>query len=150
METQQQNFQNFTPPAKKKAGCFKIGFMFIGGLILLSFIVSLFSNKKPNDATPTQQAVTTETTQQPIAETTVSPEEEEVTAKLKAKAAGDWPDDYSTQEFWVNKEIEDYRFMLTIPANSLKRKAQQDWPLDFSTQKFWYNQQIEAKERMGK
>ena len=68
--------------------------------------------------------------------------------KLKAKAKKDWPDDYSTQEYWINEEIEAYGYMKTIPDGSIKRKAQQDWPLDFSTQKYWYDEQIEAKERI--
>lgn len=78
----------------------------------------------------------------------VEPAQEAVLVKLKAKARQDWPDDYSTQEYWVNKELEDYKYMKEIPSRSLKSKAQQDWPLDFSTQKYWYNQQIEAQERM--
>jgi hypothetical protein len=76
-------------------------------------------------------------------------EEAEVLEKLKARAKRDWPNDYSTQEFWINEEIEDYRYMRTIPNDAIKRQAQRDWPLDFSTQKFWYNEQIEAKERLG-
>lgn len=75
-------------------------------------------------------------------------EEGEVLAKLKAKAREDWPDDYSTQEYWVNTELEDYKYMKEVPAGSLKSKAQRDWPLDFSTQKYWYNEQIEAQKRM--
>ncbi|WP_342327626.1 hypothetical protein [Pedobacter sp. FW305-3-2-15-E-R2A2] len=65
----------------------------------------------------------------------VDSEEEEVLAKLKA----DWPDDYSTQEYWVKTELEDYRYMKEVPAGSLKSKVQRDWPLDFSTQKYWYS-----------
>jgi hypothetical protein len=76
-------------------------------------------------------------------------EEAEIVQKLKAKAKRDWPNDYSTQEFWINEEIEAYRYMKTIPNDAIKRQAQRDWPLDFSTQKFWYNEQIEAKERLG-
>jgi len=73
----------------------------------------------------------------------------EITQKLKARARRDWPDDYSTQEFWVNQQLEDYEYMLTVEDNSIKSKAQKDWPLDFSTQKFWYNEQLEARERMN-
>ncbi len=78
----------------------------------------------------------------------VEREKEMIIEKLKVKAKSDWPDDYSTQEFWVNEQIDAYEYMLTIEDNSIKAKAQQDWPLDFSTQKFWYNEQIEARERM--
>lgn len=75
-------------------------------------------------------------------------EKETIKEKLKAKAKRDWPDDFTTQEFWVNEQIDAYDYMLTIENNSIKSKAQKDWPLDFTTQKFWYNEQIEAKERM--
>jgi len=67
---------------------------------------------------------------------------------LKAKARKDWPDDYTTQEFWINEQINAYEYMLATENNSIKTKAQQDWPLDFTTQKFWYDEQIEAQERM--
>lgn len=75
-------------------------------------------------------------------------EREAIIEKLKAKAKRDWPNDFTTQEFWLNEQIESYEYMLSIENNSIKAKAQQDWPLDFSTQKFWYNEQIEAQERM--
>ena len=72
-----------------------------------------------------------------------------VLQKLKAKAKRDWPNDYSTQEYWINEEIEDYRFMKTVPNDAIKRQAQRDWPLDFTTQKYWYNEQIDAKQRLN-
>jgi hypothetical protein len=75
-------------------------------------------------------------------------EKSEILEKLKAKAKKDWPNDYTTQEFWVKEQLEAYDDMLTIPDDALKQKAQQDWPLDFVTQKFWYNEQIQAKERI--
>lgn len=68
--------------------------------------------------------------------------------KLKEKAKRDWPNDYTTQEYWINEQIKAYEYMLTIEKNSIKSKAQRDWPLDYSTQKFWYNEQIEARERL--
>lgn len=76
-------------------------------------------------------------------------EKQQVIAKLKERAKRDWPNDYTTQEYWINEQIEAYEYMLQIPDNSIKRKAQQDWPLDFNTQKYWYNEQIEAKERLN-
>jgi len=78
----------------------------------------------------------------------VNTEKQAIIEKLKARAQRDWPNDYMTQEFWVNEQIEAYEYMLTIEDNSIKKQAQHDWPLDFITQKFWYNEQIEAKERM--
>jgi hypothetical protein len=75
-------------------------------------------------------------------------EEQKIIEKLKAKAKQDWPNDYTTQEYWIKEQIAAYQYMKTIPDDEIKRKAQQDWPLDFSTQKYWYNEQIEAKERL--
>lgn len=79
-----------------------------------------------------------------------SPSEKEIIAeKLKVKAQRDWPDDYTTQEYWVNEQLEAYDYMLGIESNSIKKQAQRDWPLDFTTQKYWYNEQVEARERMN-
>lgn len=76
------------------------------------------------------------------------PKKDAVIAQLKEKAKKDWPNDYSTQEYWINEEIQAYDYMETIEDNPIKRQAQKDWPLDFSTQKYWYEEQIEAKERI--
>jgi hypothetical protein len=97
--------------------------------------------------------------QETMEEPTLSPEEQqaneqafeertEIIRKLKDQAARDWPNDYTTQEFWVNEEMEAYDHMLTIPDDEIKQQAQRDWPLDFTTQKYWYYEQIEARERM--
>lgn len=75
-------------------------------------------------------------------------EEQEIIEKLKAKAKRDWYNDFITQEYWINTQIEAYHYMKTIPDDYIKRKAQQNWPLDFTTQKFWYNKQIEARDRI--
>jgi hypothetical protein len=83
-----------------------------------------------------------------VAKSEVKIGKDEIIKKLKEKALNDWPNNYSTQEYWVNKQIEDYEYMLKIDNNPIKEKAEKDWPLDFSTQKYWYNQQIESKERM--
>lgn len=75
-------------------------------------------------------------------------EEKLITEKLKVKAKRDWPNDYVTQEYWINKQIEAYKYMKSIPEDKIKLRAQRDWPLDFVTQMFWYNKQIEAKDRL--
>ena len=75
-------------------------------------------------------------------------EEKLIIEKLKVKAKRDWPNDYVTQEFWINKQIKAYKYMESIPEDKIKLRAQRDWPLDFVTQMFWYNKQIEAKERL--
>lgn len=76
------------------------------------------------------------------------PKKEAVIIRLKEKAKKDWPNDYTTQEFWINEQIEAYDYMETIQDNTIKQQAQRDWPLDFSTQKFWYEEQLEAKKRI--
>jgi hypothetical protein len=76
------------------------------------------------------------------------PQKEVIIEKLKEKARRDWPNDYTTQEYWINEQVEAYEYMKTIQDNSIKRQAEKDWPLDFSTQKFWYEEQVEAKERL--
>lgn len=80
--------------------------------------------------------------------TLIDSKKQEIINKLKERARRDWPNDYTTQEYWVNQEIEDYEYMLSIEDNPIKRQAERDWPLDFTTQKYWYNEQIEARERM--
>jgi hypothetical protein len=75
-------------------------------------------------------------------------EESKIFSILKEKAKNDWPDDYITQEFWLNKQKEDYWYMKLLPDNNIKRRAQRDWPFDFTTQKYWYDKQMEAKERL--
>lgn len=74
----------------------------------------------------------------------------EVKSKLQAKAMRDWPDDFMTQEYWINEQIACYKYMLTVPESRIKEKAQRDFPLDFMTQKYWYNSQVDALERLNK
>lgn len=71
-----------------------------------------------------------------------------VLKKIKEIAKRDWPNDYTTQEYWINEQMEAYEYMKQIPDDKIKRKAEQDWPYDFSTQKYWYNEQVQAKERI--
>lgn len=68
--------------------------------------------------------------------------------KLKTIASKNWPDNYSTQEYWINEQLEAYRYMKTIPEDRIKKKAERNWPYNFSTQKYWYHEQIEARERL--
>ena len=133
-----------------------------GWKIIVTIIISLIvlTNLGSKDKTSTSSKeipIAIETEQQNTIETTpvtnveqdkADAEKEAVIQKLKAKAKEDWPDDFTTQEFWLNEQVDAYEYMLTIDNNSIKAKAQRDWPLDFSTQKFWYNEQIEAQERM--
>lgn len=114
--------------------------------VIALFIIGVIatpSDEKAKAADPKQQ-VSEPTVAKPPSDT----KKDEIVGKLKTKAAKDWPNDFTTQEYWVNQQIEDYEFMLTVEDNSIKQKAQRDWPLDFSTQKYWYNEQIEAKERL--
>ena len=131
----------------------KIGVTAIIALIVIANLGD--KDKASTTSTETQNVVETEQSNTTETETVANVEQdkaeaekEAITEKLKAKAKRDWPNDFTTQEFWVNQQIDDYEYMLTIENNSIKAKAQKDWPLDFSTQKFWYNEQIEAQERM--
>ena len=81
-------------------------------------------------------------------DTKVEDAKKQIIEKLKARAKRDWPNDFTTQEYWINEQIGAYEYMLEIENNSIKKQAQRDWPLDFTTQKYWYNEQIEAKERL--
>ncbi len=127
----------------------------IGITVLISLIVIANISSNVKTTTPVGNNNVEETEQSDTSEHTTNTDnaknneiKNEIIEKLKAKAKRDWPNDYTTQEFWVNQQIEDYEYMLSIEDNSIKSQAQQDFPLDFTTQKFWYNQQIDAKERM--
>ena len=138
---------------KKKMGIGKKILIGFGALILLTIIINSNQDKDTASSatisTKQEGSISSsndnESIIQPVAQ---EQEENAIKEKLKIKAKREWPDDYTTQEFWVNEQIEAYKYMKTIPDGSIKRKAEHDWPLDFSTQKFWYNEQIEAKERL--
>lgn len=120
------------------------------------YVGVLVSCSQPHEQHPASESYETTTEAQ---EPALSPEEQQlyeaaarertaIIEQLKAKAARDWPNDYSTQEFWINEQIVAYDHMLTVHDDAVKRAAQRDWPLDFTTQKYWYYQQMEAKERL--
>lgn len=133
----------------------KIGVTVIIALIVIANIGDKTENTSDSSTTTTEVKATEQPVQTNAAPTEAdiqsekaNVEKEAILEKLKAKAKRDWPNDYTTQEFWVNEQIEAYEYMLSIENNSIKKQAQRDWPLDFTTQKFWYNEQIEARERM--
>jgi hypothetical protein len=134
----------------------KIG---VTAVIALIVIANIGDKKESTSNDAASTTTETQSTSQPVQVNSApteadiqaeqaSAEKEAIIEKLKARAKRDWPNDYTTQEFWVNEQIEAYEYMLTIENNSIKKQAQRDWPLDYATQKFWYNEQIEAKERM--
>ncbi len=69
-------------------------------------------------------------------------------ARIKAKAAHDWPNDYSEQKFIYDQQVEAYEYMKTIPDSSLKAKVQADWPDDYNEQKFIYDQNMQDKAKL--
>ncbi|NVK65353.1 MAG: hypothetical protein HWE22_12250 [Flavobacteriales bacterium] len=81
-------------------------------------------------------------------ETEVDNDRIEIEKQLKEQARKDWPNDFVTQEYWVSKQLEDYKIMRSLPNNAIKAQAEIDFPLDFSTQKYWYHEQMQAKNRM--
>ena len=131
-------------------------FIAIATLITLpiAFVVSLFSSCGPSnsdDQYTQPMESTNEASVNSIEHTDpIDSVKAALFVKLKAKAAKDWPNDYSTQEYWLNKQSEAYDYMKTISDDDpIKRKAQRDWPLDIGTQQYWYDKQIEARERMN-
>ena len=141
--------QQFIVP-KKKLTFGKVVLYGFLGFIGIGVLSAMFGKEKglPTERIATEQEQISVDTTPTEDNVKVDSEEEAVLAKLKAKARQGWPDDYSTQEYWVNTELEDYKYMKEVPAGSLKSKAQRNWPLDFSTQKYWYTEQIEAQKRM--
>ncbi len=135
----------------------KIGVTVIIVLIVIANLGDKDSSKtsadQSNSTTETQSTTQTEQesstpTEADIQKEKANAEKQAIIEKLKARAKRDWPNDYTTQEFWVNEQIEAYEYMLTVEDDAIKKQAQRDWPLDFTTQKFWYNEQIEARERL--
>lgn len=132
----------------------KIGITVIIGIIVITNLggndkTSTSSSINENQISKEAEQINTKPSVADIEMEKAEAEKDAIIEKLKAKAKRDWANDFTTQEFWVNQQIDDYEYMLTIENNSLKAKAQKDWPLDFSTQKFWYNEQIEARERIN-
>lgn len=76
----------------------------------------------------------------------------DVLAQIKAKAALDFPDDYSTQKYVIGTQkqayaqVKNYRDTKIPPVilSKLKQKASADFPLDFSTQKYVLDTQVAA------
>jgi len=123
------------------------------GLFLLFLLIAFGSmeDDKKNNTSSYQSLDVSQTSDahpQELEVQNTDPKKEAIIIKLKEKAKKDWPNDYSTQEFWINEQIEAYDYMETVEDNSIKKQAQRDWPLDFSTQKFWYEEQLEAKSRI--
>ena len=110
----------------------------------------LRSNSLPSATADTVLKTDSNTTVTPVVtEDPAKIAEDRVKLKLKARAERDWPNDYTTQEYWINQELEDYQYMLTIADGPVKTQAERDWPYDYTTQKFWYDQQVEARERLN-
>lgn len=72
----------------------------------------------------------------------------ETRSKLSTEAQKRWPEDYSTQEYWINEEISAYHRMKKIPNDPIKKRAQRQWPVDYSVQEHWYKEQVAAKKRL--
>jgi hypothetical protein len=134
----------------------------IYGVLLVLFIYMLAPTGKENaiGTTVNSQSIAADTPEAKMDTNTTVPvevvedpakiEEDRVMMKLKSKAERDWPNDYTTQEYWINQELEDYKYMLTISDGPIKRQAERDWPYDYTTQKFWYDEQVEARERLNR
>ena len=75
-------------------------------------------------------------------------EDIEIIKKIKSAAKKDWPNDYVTQEYWINEQITAYRYMKNLPNDNLKKSCIKDWPIDFVTQRYWYNENLKAQQRI--
>jgi hypothetical protein len=60
---------------------------------------------------------------------------------LSKKVKQKFPNDFYTQECWINQQMKDYEYMLNCKDVALKEKAQRNLPLDFSAQKYYYDDQ---------
>ncbi|MEI9912207.1 MAG: hypothetical protein WDO71_22690 [Bacteroidota bacterium] len=126
-----------------------LGCIFVAGIVIAAVTDSGKTESPGADKETIQKNEPAVTSEAKAEEKTADTEKDAIITKLKAKAKRDWPDDYSTQEYWVNEQIESYEYMKTIAdSDPIKKRARKDWPLDFSTQKYWYDEQIEAKERI--
>lgn len=130
----------------------KLKHIISSALFLLFIFIAFGSMEDKKDKVSSYQSLDVssapDTHPQELETQSIDPKKEAIIIKLKEKAKKDWPNDYSTQEYWINTELEAYDHMETIEDNPIKRQAQRDWPLDFSTQKYWYEQQVEAKNRI--
>ncbi|WP_449388911.1 hypothetical protein [Chryseobacterium lineare] len=122
----------------------------ISAALFLFFIFIAFGSidDKKNKVSTYRSIETSDVHPQEVKLENIDPKKEAIIIKLKEKAKEDWPNDYSTQEYWINEQIEAYDYMEAIENNSIKKQAERDWPLDFSTQKYWYGEQLEAKKRL--
>lgn len=76
----------------------------------------------------------------------------DVLARIKQKAAQDFPNDYSTQKYVIDTQKQAYIQVRNysnarIPKNILtqiKRKASQDFPNGYTTQKYIIDTQVKA------
>jgi hypothetical protein len=119
----------------------------IGSLLLLSFCQTYF---RPQPKAPSTDSIYSPSAQQPPPPPPEPPTEQDLAIynKLAERVRRDYPDDYSTQRFVYNQQVEAYRYMQTVPASSLKSKVERDFLYDYTTQKFVYHQQTDAKEYM--
>lgn len=78
----------------------------------------------------------------------LSNDDAKILEKIKTKAQKQFPDDYSTQKYEIESQMEAYNYMKTVPSSKLKSKAEKEFPLDFSTQKYEYDSQMKAKQEL--
>ena len=81
----------------------------------------------------------------------------DVLKRIKTKAAEEFPDDYATQEYVINRASAAYVALANyqapgIPADALKRimaKAAADFPDDYATQKYVVDREVAAYRRLN-
>jgi len=100
----------------------------------------------PNSSTPSPQQPSSAS--QPARGSGVTAAEVAIFEKIKERARRDHPNDYSTQKYVYDTQVEAYQYVKTLPDSPLMKRIQRDHPYDFSTQKYVYQTQMEAKEYM--
>lgn len=69
-----------------------------------------------------------------------------IIAKIKAKAAREFPEEYSLQQFTIKRETAAYYYMKTVADLKIRKKVQREFPMEFSLQEFSYERELAAKE----
>lgn len=80
---------------------------------------------------------------------TSSPQSGSATPIIRAKCAKDFPDDFSTQKYCVDKQTEavgklQVRTMSGTDERTIRTKCEKDFPDDFSTRNYCEEQQLKA------
>lgn len=122
------------------------------GILMVVFVFGIPSYCLRITVTPTYTTTPIYTYSTPRIQSTpqLSADDLKILEKIKAKAQKDFPDDYSTQKYVIEEQMQAYQYMKSVPASKLKSKVEKQFPLDFSTQKYEYDEQMQSKQELEK